>query len=143
MDNYVDNPALYAQKPLDTTATFSTFVQNCFGTSIMARPITVTKEKILSASLELIRSGGPSSLTARNLCASLGCGANAIFSSFGSIQGVRDAVRKEARVLYRRRVSAGFSLNPPFQGFGLARLCFATAEPQLYSLVMAAALQAE
>ena len=128
MDNYVDNPALYAQKPLDTTATFSTFVQNCFGTSIMARPITVTKEKILSASLELIRSGGPSSLTARNLCASLGCGANAIFSSFGSIQGVRDAVRKEARVLYRRRVSAGFSLNPPFK---------------LYSLVMDADMPAE
>ena len=109
----------------------------------MARPITVTKEKILSASLELIRSGGPSSLTARNLCASLGCGANAIFSSFGSIQGVRDAVREEARVLYRRRVSAGFSLNPPFKGFGMALLWFAMDEPQLYSLVMDADMPAE
>ena len=109
----------------------------------MARPITVTKERILSASLELIRSGGPSSLTARNLCASLGCGANAIFSSFGSIQGVRDAVRKEARVLYRRRVSAGFSLNPPFKGFGIALIWFAMDEPQLYSLVMDADTPAE
>ena len=143
MDNYVDNPALYAQKPLDTTASFSTFVQNCFGTSIMARPITVTKEKILSASLELIRSGGPSSLTARSLCAKLGCGANAVFTSFGSIQGVRDAAREEARALYRRRVGAGFSLNPPFKGFGMALLWFAMDEPQLYSLVMDADMPAE
>ena len=104
----------------------------------MARPLTVTKEKILSAALNLVRSGGPSALTARRLCEALGCGANAIFSSFGSIQGVRDAVKKEARVLYRKRVSAGFSLNPPFKGFGMALLWFAMDEPQLYSLVMEA-----
>ena len=104
----------------------------------MARPLTVTKERILSAALNLVRSGGPSTLTVRSLCEALGCGASAIFSSFGSIQGVRDAVKKEARTLYRRRVSAGFSLNPPFKGFGMALLWFAMDEPQLYSLVMEA-----
>ena len=109
----------------------------------MARPLTVTKEKILSAALNLVRSGGPSALTARRLCEALGCGANAIFSSFGSIQGVRDAVKKEARVLYRKRVSAGFSLNPPFKGFGMALLWFAMDEPQLYSLVMEADMPTE
>ena len=102
----------------------------------MARPITVTKERILSAALDLVRSGGPSILTARSLCSTLGCGANAIFSSFGSILGVREAVKKEARALYRRRVSVGFSLNPPFKGFGMALLWFAMDEPQLYSLVL-------
>ena len=109
----------------------------------MARPVTVTKERILSAALNLVRSGGPSALTARRLCEALGCGANAIFSSFGSIQGVRDAVNKEARSLYRRRVSAGFSLNPPFKGFGMALLWFAMDEPQLYSLVMEADMPTE
>ena len=102
----------------------------------MARPVTVTKERILSAALDLVRSGGPAALTARNLCARLGCGANAIFSSFGSIQGVRDAVREEARKLYRKRVGDGFSLNPPFKGFGMALIWFAMDEPQLFSLVM-------
>jgi AcrR family transcriptional regulator len=143
MDKYVDNPALYAKYPLDSAATFSIFVMNCFGTSIMARPLTVTKERILSAALNLVRSGGPSALTARSLCEALGCGANAIFSSFGSIQGVRDAVKKEAGALYRRRVSAGFSLNPPFKGFGMALLWFAMDEPQLYSLVMEADMPTE
>ena len=107
----------------------------------MARPLTVTKERILSAALNLMRSGGPSALTVRRLCEALGCGANAIFSSFGSIQGVRDAVNKEARALYRR-VSAGFSLNPPFKGFGMALLWFAMDEPHLYSLVMEADMPA-
>ena len=109
----------------------------------MARPITVTKERILSAALDLVRSGGPSILTARSLCSTLGCGANAIFSSFGSILGVREAVKKEARALYRRRVSVGFSLNPPFKGFGIALIWFAMDEPQLYSLVMDADTPAE
>ena len=107
----------------------------------MARPVTVTKERILSASLDLVRSGGPSALTARSLCARLGCGANAIFSSFGSIQGVRDAVREEARKLYRKRVGDGFLLNPPFKGFGMAFIWFAMDEPNLFSMIMEAKMQ--
>ena len=102
----------------------------------MARPVTVTKERILSAALDLVRSGGPSALTARGLCTRLDCGANAIFSSFGSIQGVREAVREEARKLYRKRVGDGFTLNPPFKGFGIALIWFAMDEPELFSLVM-------
>ena len=102
----------------------------------MARPVTVTKERILSSALGLVRAGGLSSLTARNLCASLGCGANAIFSSFGSIQGVRDAVREEARKLYRKRVGDGFALKPPFKGFGVAFIWFAIDEPYLFSMIM-------
>ena len=107
----------------------------------MARPVTVTKERILSASLDLVRSGGLSALTARSLCARLDCGANAIFSSFGSIQGVRDAVREEARKLYRKRVGDGFALNPPFKGFGIAFIWFAMDEPHLFSLIMEAQTQ--
>lgn len=126
---------------LDISASFPIFVQNCYGTSIMARPVTVTKERILSAALDLVRSGGPSALTARNLCTALGCGASAIFSSFGSVGGVRETVRKEARELYRKRVGAGFRLNPPFKGFGMAFIWFAMDEPRLFDLIMEAEQQ--
>ena len=102
----------------------------------MARPVTVTKERILSASLDLVRSGGRSALTARSLCTHLDCGANAIFSAFGSIQGVLDATREEARKLYRKRVGDGFTLNPPFKGFGIAFIWFAMDEPHLFSMIM-------
>ena len=102
----------------------------------MARPISITKDKILAAALNIVRKGGPDALTVRSLSTALGCGANALFSSFGSIQGIRDAVKAEARRLYQLRVSAGFSLNPPFKGFGMAFLWFAVDEPQLFSLIM-------
>ena len=102
----------------------------------MARPVTITKDKILAAALNVVRREGASALTARNLCAALGCGANAVFSSFGSIKGVREAVREEAKQLYQRRVGAGFSLHPPFKGFGLAFIWFAMDEPQLFKMVM-------
>ena len=104
----------------------------------MARPVTVTKERILNAALGLVRSQGAAALTARNLCAALGCGVNPVFSSFGSIKGVREAVKEEAWKQYRQRVGAGFRLNPPFKGFGMALLWFAMDEPELYSLIMEA-----
>lgn len=102
----------------------------------MARPVSITKEKILTAALSIVRTSGASALTARSLCTVLGCGANAVFSSFGTIQGVRDAVKEEARKLYQKRVGSGFSLNPPFKGFGIALLWFAMDEPQLFSIIM-------
>ena len=132
----MDNWPILAYALLDNRGTILTFAINNHGTTVMARPVTVTKERILSASLDLVRSGGLPLLTARNLCARLGCGASAIFSCFGSIKGVRDAVREEARKLYRKRVGDGFALNPPFKGFGIALIWFAMDEPELFSLVM-------
>lgn len=142
MDNNVDNYGISAHECLDIAGVFSTFVCNYFGTGTMARPVSITKEKILAAALSIVRTSGASALTARSLCAALGCGANAVFSSFGSIQGVREAVKEEARNLYQKRVEAGFSLNPPFKGFGIALLWFAMDEPQLFSLIMDADIPA-
>ena len=102
----------------------------------MARPVSITKDKILAAAIDVVRQYGASALTARKLSAALGCGANAIFSSFGSMEGVMDAVRTEARCLFNERVGAGFSLNPPFKGFGLALVWFAMDEPELFKLIM-------
>ena len=102
----------------------------------MARPISITKEKILAVAMDVVRKGGSSALTARSLSKALGCGVNPIFSNYGSMDGVMEAVRTEARRLFRERVAAGFALNPPFKGFGMALLWFAMDEPELYKLVM-------
>ena len=102
----------------------------------MARPISITKEKILAVAMEVVRKGGSTALTARSLSKALGCGVNPIFSNYGSMEVVMEAVRTEARRLFRERVGAGFALNPPFKGFGMALLWFAMDEPELYQLVM-------
>ncbi len=126
----------YNPKTLGHNFRFFYFCEGHYGTIIMARPVSITKDRILAVALDIVRKGGSGSLTARSLSAALGCGANALFNSFGSIQGIRDAVKAEARRLYQSRVSAGFSLNPPFKGFGMAFLWFAVDEPQLFSLIM-------
>ena len=125
-------------KTLGHNSCFFYFCEGHYGTIIMARPVRITKDRILAAALDIVRRGGSGSLTARSLSAALGCGANALFTSFGSIQGIRDAVKAEARRLYQSRVSAGFSLNPPFKGFGMAFLWFAIDEPHFFSLIMEA-----
>jgi len=103
----------------------------------MARPVSITKEMILSAAVGVVRKGGGSALTSRNLCTALGCGVNAIFSAYGSMDGVLEAVRTEAGRLFQKRLREGLSLNPPFKGFGMALLWFAMDEPQLFKLAMA------
>jgi len=138
MDNYLYNSGFQVLRYLDGTVCFYTFASSYNGTWNMARPVTVTKGKILAAALDMVRANGLSVLTARNLCAALGCGVNPIFSAYGSIQGVRNAVRDAARELYLKRVSAGFSLKPPFKGFGVALIWFAMDEPKLFSLIMEA-----
>lgn len=91
---------------------------------------------ILAAALEVVRKGGVAALTTRSLTSALECGVNPIFSAYGSMKGVVEAVRNEARRLYNERVGAGFRLNPPFKGMGMAFLWFAMDEPELYKLVM-------
>ena len=73
----------------------------------MARPVSITKEKILSAAVGVVRKGGLSALTSRNLCTELGCGVNAVFSAYGSMEGVQEAVRADARESYIPNRGAG------------------------------------
>lgn len=103
----------------------------------MARLVSITKEKVLSAAVGVVRKGGLSALTSRNLCTELGCGVNAVFSAYGSMEGVQEAVRAEASRHFQKRLRDGLSLNPPFKGFGMALLWFAMDEPQLFKLAMA------
>ena len=74
---------------LETLGHNSRFVYFCgghYGTIIMARPVSITKDRILAAALDIVRKGVSGSLTARSLSTALGCGANALFNAFGSLR---------------------------------------------------------
>ena len=131
MDIYVDNLPFF----IGQAGAIPYICSKNFGTS-MARPVSFSKERIIAAAIELIRSNGPDSLSARNLTATLGSGVSPIFSSFGSMDGLMSAVLTEVQHQFHNRIEAGFSLNPPFKGFGLAFVWFAMDEPQLYRLIM-------
>lgn len=131
MDNDVDNLPFF----IGQEVAFPYICRKNSGT-FMARPVSYTKERILRAAMDIIRNGGPGSLSARKLTEALGCGASPIFSSFGSMEGLMAAILKEAKAQFRKRMETGFSMNPPFKGFGLGFVWFAMDEPQLYRLIM-------
>ncbi|MBP5465643.1 MAG: TetR/AcrR family transcriptional regulator [Treponema sp.] len=137
MDIYMDNLPFF----IGQAGPIPYICSKHYGTS-MARPVSFTKERIIQAAIELIRHNGPESVSARNLTAALGSGTSPIFSSFGSMEGLMSAVLTEVRRQFHHRLETGFSLNPPFKGFGLAFVWFAMDEPQLYKLIMSNPRQA-
>ena len=58
------------------------------------------------------------------------------------MEGLMSAVLTEVRRQFHHRLETGFSLNPPFKGFGLAFVWFAMDEQQLYKLIMSNPRQA-
>ena len=59
-------------KTLGHNFRFVYFCGGHYGTIIMARPVRITKERILAAALDIVRRGGSGSLTARSLSAANG-----------------------------------------------------------------------
>ena len=51
---------------------FVYFCEGHYGTIIMARPVSITKDRIRAGALDIVRRSGPQALTARSLCAALG-----------------------------------------------------------------------
>ena len=60
-----------------------------------------TKEQLIEASLNIIRRGGPQSLTARSLAGELGCSVKPIFGLFKNMEEVRLETIKAADRIYR------------------------------------------
>ena len=65
-----------------------------------------TKEQLIEASLNIIRRGGPQSLTARSLAGELGCSVKPIFGLFKNMEEVRLETIKAADRIYRGYIGA-------------------------------------
>lgn len=94
-----------------------------------------TREEIVSAALDIVRRGGPESLTARELGAELKSSARPIFTAFQNMEEVREAVLAAARALYNGYVREGIACEKKFKGVGLAYIRFAQSEPKLFQLL--------
>lgn len=106
---------------------------------------------LLAASVLLVLAGALWGLLAQWPCAALswigaiGCGAAAlgistqpVFTCFGSMEGVHQAVRDAARQVYDDYITAGLREEIPFFGLGMQYIHFAREEPMLYRLLFLA-----
>lgn len=94
-----------------------------------------SKDEIIKAALNIVRTEGFPSLTARALGAELGSSARPIFTVFQSMEEVQQSVIEAAKKLYTGYVERGLSEELPFKGVGMQYILFATQEPKLFQLL--------
>ena len=94
-----------------------------------------TKEQIIEAALNIVKTHGFDALTARALGASLGSSARPIFSVFHSMEEVQQAVIQAAGTLYKEYVNQGLTEEHPFKGVGVQYILFSLHEPKLFQFL--------
>ena len=101
----------------------------------MAPKNKFTKEEMAEAALRVVRAKGLDGLTAKTIADELGTSTRPIFTGFGSMDEVRQAVYAAAVGVYDRYVDAGLKERIPFLGVGTQCIRFAREEPELYRLL--------
>ena len=103
----------------------------------MPPKVRITREDIMDAAVEIVRSSGVEGLNARNLAATLGCSTQPVFSNFATMDELRLAVVQRADSLcqayIRREMDAGE--YPAYKASGMAYIRFAKEEKELFKLL--------
>lgn len=104
----------------------------------MAPKNKFTREEMVQAALQVVRAGGIDSLTAKTLADALGTSTQPVFTAFGSMERVRQAVYAAAVDIYNGYADAGLQEEIPFLGVGMQYIRFAREEPELYRVLFLA-----
>ena len=103
----------------------------------MPPKIRVTKDDIISAAVEIVRSKGAQAINARAVAAELNCSTQPVYSNFATIDELRLAVVDKAEELsreyMRREVEGG--KYPEYKAGGMAYIRFAKEEKELFKLL--------
>jgi AcrR family transcriptional regulator len=97
-----------------------------------------TRSNLLEAALRVLEEEGPQALQARRLTAEIGASTMAIYTHFGGMPGLIDAMIREGLARFAAHVRARPPVEEPLADLmagGLAYGEFALANPRLYSLM--------
>lgn len=94
-----------------------------------------TREEILQTALDMVRSEGIASITARSLAARLGSSPKPIFTVFENMEELLQETVMAAKDLYTQYALQGLHSEPAFMGVGIQYLRFAKEEPKLFQLL--------
>ena len=101
----------------------------------MAPKYKFTKEEMVEAALQVVRTKGIGGLTAKTMADELGTSTQPIFTSFGSMEGIKREVYAAAVRVYDGYTDTGLKAEVPFFGVGMQYIQFAREEPELYRLL--------
>lgn len=94
-----------------------------------------TREELAAAALRIIKEGGLSALTARELGRSLGTSASPIFTVFKSMDEVKLAARELALKEFMESISDYREYTPAFKRIGMMVVSYGMNEPELFKLL--------
>ncbi len=94
----------------------------------------ITKENVVDAAFELVRSGGMEQITVKAIAKKIGCSVQPIYSYCNNMEGLRQDVIAKTRFFIRDYVAARIGEEDPFSGTGKAYLAFSKEEPHLFRL---------
>ena len=103
----------------------------------MPPKIKVTKEDVINAAVDIVRSSGAQAINARTIASVLNCSTQPVFSNFASMDELRLAVVERADLLcqeyMQREVDRGEF--PAYKANGMAYIRFAKEEKELFKLL--------
>lgn len=103
----------------------------------MPPKIKITKEDIISATLDIVRSSGAQGMNARTVAAALNCSTQPVFSNFATMEQLHIAVAQQAMELYEEYIRNEIAKGefPAYKASGMAYIRFAKEERELFKLL--------
>jgi len=103
----------------------------------MTARVTIARESIIAAAIEIIRGGGWEAVSARGLASRLSASTMPIYTAIGSMEALRTAVAERAASLL-----LGYQLKPRGKnqalGMAIGYVAFAREEPRLFRFAIGA-----
>lgn len=103
----------------------------------MPPKVKVTKDEIIRAAVEIVRSCGAQAINARTLASALNCSTQPVFSNFTTMDELRFAVVAKAEALYGEYMQREIASEkyPAYKASGMAYIRFAKEETELFKLL--------
>src|ERR1700752_2287110 len=104
----------------------------------MARVTDDARGRLIEAGIRLLEQQGPQSLQVRKVAAEVGASTMAVYTNFGGMPGLIDAIAGEAFARFGRALTEVPETDDPVADFiamGIAYRGFALANPQRYQLI--------
>lgn len=97
----------------------------------------ITREKILSAGVDIIRRDGESGVNTLSLAKELNCSTQPIYLSFKNIGELKEALREEAEKIFLEYISKEIESGkyPEYKAYGMAYVLFAMRDKNLFSFL--------
>lgn len=106
----------------------------------MPRTISITKENLIDASIELLKREGAAALTARKLAHEAGCSTQPIFRAYQNMDELyKDVYLKSAEIFSDHCAAFAGSSSVPFVNLGLAYIDFAQKNKEMFRLLFLSA----